>query len=98
MALFCDLTCGVCVWHYCVILPVVCMALLCDLSCGVCGIILSPYLWYLRHYLWWYVWRYSVALPVVCVTLFLCSAWIVCFDLIVMPFFYFVLVVFVYIY
>ena len=42
MALFCDLTCGVCVcvcvWHYCVILCVVCMAL-CDLTCGMYGII-----------------------------------------------------------
>jgi len=52
MALFCDILvvymtfCDLnlwCVWHYSVIVPVVCMAL-CDLSCGMCGIILSPYL------------------------------------------------------
>jgi len=52
MALLCDLTCGV--WHYCVILRVVCMALLCDLSvvcvelfchltCGICDITCRMY-------------------------------------------------------
>ena len=67
---YCVILPVVCVGHYCVIFPVVCVELFFHLTCGIyditCG---GIYGIILRSYLWC-VWHFCVNFPVVCVELF----------------------------